>query len=204
MSLSHDKQEMEEEDDQSQVVKPAADAKTPGKIRKHTVLETSKGRVYVCKLCSETFDKSYALANHVKSFCPKRALFKRDSSSYLSNSETVPSTEQESIQDEPSPEVKTSKRLRSAKRHRFVQESTAPSSHSTPPATDTYEDPLRSTHPSSGRLDEYEKSFLPNYPLDLVFKLKSLKALQIAMSSSLITPEQYAAKQLLFIKSINF
>jgi hypothetical protein len=74
-------------------------------VRKHTVLETSKGRVYVCKLCNETFDKSYALANHVKSFCPKRAIFKKDQTpSYLSASDIVPG-ELESIQEEPSPEI---------------------------------------------------------------------------------------------------
>jgi hypothetical protein len=36
------------------------------------VLVTAEGKLYVCKLCDEAFDKSYSLANHVKSFCPKR------------------------------------------------------------------------------------------------------------------------------------
>ena len=70
-------------------------------VRKHTVLETSKGRVYVCKLCNDTFDKSYALANHVKSFCPQRALFKKEPLSYLDTA----SAEHEGILEEPSPEI---------------------------------------------------------------------------------------------------
>jgi len=193
---------MDEESDQ--VTKPS-DNKTPGKIRKHTVLETSKGRVYVCKLCNETFDKSYALANHVKSFCPKRALFKKDQpgQSYLASSDTV--VGEESILEE-APEIKTSKRLRAAKRQKSSQESTTAPHINIPPTTaDTYDNPLRATNPGNTvHLDEYEKSFLPNYPLDLVFKLKSMKALQLALDSALITPEQYATKQVAFLQSVTF
>lgn len=36
------------------------------------MLITPSGKLYVCKQCDESFDKSYSLANHVKSFCPKR------------------------------------------------------------------------------------------------------------------------------------
>lgn len=98
-----------------------------------------------------------------------------------------------------------------------------PSTQPTPDASAppvSYDNPLQDTNPAMPKQpEEYEKQFISNYrkligssefcaylsaALDLVYKLKSLKALQLALENELITPEQFQAKQAAFVNGFAF
>jgi len=220
------------------------------KARKHSVLMTPSGKLYVCKQCDESFDKSYSLANHVKSFCPKRLkkpdgdnnnnnnTDNTDTNSTINDDNTEtdnsskptnePEKEGEKIEQEEEelPRAPSMKRKRRSRKKVPVEDSAVVKSDDRESEADDVEpgayeeeEELLDAAIEASLASYYEETAvakadldvvvmdpvtLLGFPVELVNKLKSLKALKLSLDNGLIDEEQYNMKQLEFLESFKF
>jgi len=190
----------------------------PGnKLRKHTIEFTEEGKVYVCKLCSEKFDKSYALANHVKSFCVKRIQTKKDkmSKSPVRTKSATPS--KRSPQSRNITRRRRTRVLTPPKNDEDIEDNNFQVSNHLAENSMMKNEEEEERHqlrdegndlvPSSSSEQSWlviDGHCVADFPPELIFRLKSLKMLKLSLQIGLIENTQYVSKQEEFLESFKF